>query len=211
MAIDDLLDEHEQSERVRKWLKDNGVAVIGGIGLALAVIYGFKGWQQHRLQQSELAQARYDAAVTALSAPNPDLTKATAVVAGVDGKGVFPLLAQLQLAGAQANAGKTDDAIATLRRISDAGDLQPLVNQRLARLLIQNGKNDDALKALGDAGDAASLDVRGDALLAAGKPEQARDAWQKALVGLDVASPQRKLIELKLAGVGGTAPNAEHA
>ncbi len=211
MAIDDLLDEHEQSERVRKWLKDNGAAVLSGIVLALALIYGWKAWQQHRRQQSELAQSRYDAATAALSAPNPDLAKAATAVNGLEGRSVFPLLAQLQLAHAQVAAGKLDDAIASLRKVHDAGELQPLVNQRLARLLVETGKQDEALKVLGDAGDASSLDVRGDALLAAGKPELARDAWQKALVGLDVASPQRKLIELKLADVGGTAPNAEHA
>lgn len=40
MAIDDLLDEHEQSERVRNWLKNNGAGMIGGIALGLAVIFG---------------------------------------------------------------------------------------------------------------------------------------------------------------------------
>ena len=30
MAIDDLLDEHEQSERVRTWLRKNGLSIIGG-------------------------------------------------------------------------------------------------------------------------------------------------------------------------------------
>ena len=30
MAIDDLLDEHEQSERVRTWLRDNAGGLVGG-------------------------------------------------------------------------------------------------------------------------------------------------------------------------------------
>ena len=40
MAIDDLLDEHEQSERVRTWLRQNGAGIFGGVVLALAVIGG---------------------------------------------------------------------------------------------------------------------------------------------------------------------------
>ena len=31
MAIDDLLDEHEQSERVRAWLRNNAAGLIGGV------------------------------------------------------------------------------------------------------------------------------------------------------------------------------------
>ena len=39
MAIDDLLvDEHEQSERVRNWLRNNGIGIIAGI--ALVVVAG---------------------------------------------------------------------------------------------------------------------------------------------------------------------------
>ena len=52
MAIDDLLDEHEQSEKVRTWLKDNAVGLIGGIALGLALIGGWQWWQK---QQDESA------------------------------------------------------------------------------------------------------------------------------------------------------------
>ena len=36
MAIDDLLNEHEQSERVRGWIRSNAIGLIGGVGLGLA-------------------------------------------------------------------------------------------------------------------------------------------------------------------------------
>ena len=45
MAIDDLLDEHEQSERVRSWLRSNAAGLIGGVGLGLAGIAGWHWWQ----------------------------------------------------------------------------------------------------------------------------------------------------------------------
>ena len=38
MAIDDLLDEHEQSERVRSWLRNNGAGLLGGVALATLVV-----------------------------------------------------------------------------------------------------------------------------------------------------------------------------
>ena len=40
MAIDDLLDEHEQSERVRSWLRKNGVSILAGVAIAIGRIAG---------------------------------------------------------------------------------------------------------------------------------------------------------------------------
>ena len=59
MAIDDLLDEHEQSERVLAWLRANGAGLIGGIGLGLAAIFGWKWWDQQQLQQAHATADRY--------------------------------------------------------------------------------------------------------------------------------------------------------
>src|SRR3546814_15587025 len=44
MAIDDLLDEHEQSERVLAWLRSNGAGLIGGVILGLALNIGWQWW-----------------------------------------------------------------------------------------------------------------------------------------------------------------------
>ena len=49
MAIDELLNEHEQSEQVRNWLRGNAVGLIGGVALGLAVIAGWNWWQGQRL------------------------------------------------------------------------------------------------------------------------------------------------------------------
>lgn len=207
MAIDDLLDEHEQSERVRNWLRNNGAGLIGGVVLGLAVIFGWQWWQKRQLQQAQQAYGGYDKAVQALA--GNDLTKAQADVAaiGKDG-GAYAELAALRLAKAQVEAKQIDAAIATLRSIKADASLQALVNQRLARLLIETGKADDALKQLGEAQDPASLVIRGDAQLAAGKQEQAREAYLKALTSMDVAAPERRLVEIKLTHAGGTPPQS---
>jgi len=204
MAIDDLLDEHEQSERVRNWLKNNGAGLIGGIALGLAVIFGWQWWQKHQVQQAEQANVNYQSALTSIGAA--DLKKAQAEVQKLDGGNAYANLAVLRLAKAQVDAGQAEAAIATLRGIKANDTLQTLVDLRLARLLIDVGKGDEALKILGNAADSASLEVRGDALLATGKPDQARDSYLKALTAMDVAAPQRRLVELKLSDLGGTPP-----
>jgi predicted negative regulator of RcsB-dependent stress response len=204
MAIDDLLDEHEQSERVRNWLKNNGAGLIGGIALGLAVIFGWQWWQKHQVQQAEQANVSYQSALDSIG--TADLKKAQAEVGKLKSGNAYANLAALRLAMAQVDAGQAEAAIATLRGIKADQNLQSLVDLRLAKLLTDAGKGEEALKALGDAADSASLEARGDALLATGKRDQARDTYLKALTAMDVAAPQRRLVELKLSDLGGTPP-----
>ena len=56
---------------------------------------------------------------------------------------------------------------------------------------------------------ASGIEVRGDAQFALGQMEQARTSYSQALAKLDVASPQRRLLELKLTEVGGTPAKPE--
>ena len=74
---------------------------------------------------------------------------------------------------------------------------------------ILGGFGDDALKAgtgndllKGDDGSTA-LELRGDAYLADGKVEQAREEYGRALAALDVDAPARRRVELKMQEAGG--------
>ena len=205
MAIDDLLDEHEQSERVRSWLRNNGAGLLGGVALGLAVILGWQWWQKDQAGKKERAYQEYQTAVEGLA--KGDLKQAkTAVDALSKNDALYADAAGLQLAKAQVEAGERDAAIATLRALTPDDALRPLINLRLARLLIDAGKHDEALKLLDAADDASSLEVRGDALLATGKAKEAQEAYTRALTTLDAVSPQRRLVELKLIHAGGTPP-----
>ena len=57
-------------------------------------------------------------------------------------------------------------------------------------------------------GHAASLETLGDAKLKLGKPEDAKASYAKALRLLETGSPQRQVVEIKLAEVGGSVPSA---
>lgn len=206
MAIDDLLDEHEQSERVLEWLRNNGAGLIGGIVLGLAAIGGWKWWQQHERQQELAAADRYQAAVTAIAANDE---QAAAKVAAL-GDGVFANLSALELAASQVAADEPQKAIETLRSIKPGNDgVADLVDQRVARLLIATDQAEAALDLLSDASTPAALEARGDAQHALGQDEQARETYSRALAALDVAAPQRQLLELKLMEVGGTPASTE--
>jgi predicted negative regulator of RcsB-dependent stress response len=205
MAIDELLDEHEQGERVRDWLRRNGAGIVGGIVLGLALVGGWKWWQAQQLSQRMQAGENYQSMLARIEAG--DLAQAQAVDPG---QGAYATLAALSLAKAQVEAGDRDAAIATLRGVDDVDPvLAHVVGQRLARLLTDAGQHQEALQLVAGADDAASLEIRGDAQVALGKPEEARKAYADALTRLDVAAPQRRLIEIKLTHVGGSPAQPE--
>jgi predicted negative regulator of RcsB-dependent stress response len=209
MAIDDLLDEHEQSERVRTWLRNNAAGLIGGVALGLGSIYGWFWWKDQSVAKQMKASDEYQAVLDQIQAGK--LKDAQAKAADLKDT-AFAALAGLDLAKAQVDGGKRDDAIATLRAIkTDDTAVASVVSQRLARLLIDAGKGEEALTLLNAVDDAVSHEVRGDALFALGRKDQARDAYNKALGLLDVAAPQRRLLELKLSQAGGTPPKPESA
>lgn len=210
MAIDDLLDEHEQSERVRNWLKNNGAGLVGGVALGLAVIFGWQWWQRQQAEQAQAAHMTYRSTVASAAVADLEKAEKELSVLREGDSAAYANLAALRLASAQVAAGQTAEAIETLRSIDSVADpaLRSIVQLRLSRLLIESGKPDEALAALGESDDsAAAAEARGDALLAAGKRDLARDAYLKALATMDVAAPQRRLVELKLTDVGGTPPN----
>lgn len=206
MAIDDLLDEHEQGERVRSWLRNNGAGLIGGIALGLALILGWKWWGQHRDQQAQAGYGDYAAAVKSIT--GTDLKDAQAKVAALQKQGdsVYAQLAALQLAQAQVKASQTDAALATLKSLPADASMKPYADLHAARLLNGQGKSAEALKLLAPYESASALEVRGDALALSNQRSQARDTYLKALTSLDVASPQRRLVEVKLTNAGGTVP-----
>jgi predicted negative regulator of RcsB-dependent stress response len=210
MALDEVMNDHEQSEQVRSWLKANAPGLIGGVVLGMAVIAGWQWWQSKHLQGSMQASANYSAAVEAIAEGKVAPDKAQAVITQIDQQNsTLGTLAALELAKSQVDADKPQDAIKTLRGLKNVdGDLGPVVQQRLARLLIDTGKAKEALPLLTDERDAAMLDVRGDAQFALGQRDKAQESYRKALALVDVASPQHRLIAMKLVEAGGTPPHS---
>lgn len=209
MALDDPLDEHEQSERVRSWLRQNSMGLIGGVALGLAAIYGWFWWQDQASAKRIKASDDYQVVLEQIKTGKLKEAQATA---GKLQETSFSALAALDLAKVQVDGGQRDAAIATLRAVKNSDTvIAPVVSQRLARLLIDAGKHEEALKLLVSLDDASAHEVRGDALFALGRKDQARDAYSKALTMLDVAAPQRRFVELKLTQAGGTPPKPASA
>lgn len=206
MAIDDIYDDHEQGERVRDWLRRNSLGLAGGIAIGLALIGGWQWWNKHQHGQRVAEGQRYQQVVDAIAAG--DLDQA-ATHAGTLESDSYAMLAALSLGKAQFDAGDTEAAIATLRGAASSDPaLDPVRRHRLAQLLIETGEAAEAVDLLAGSADPAALETLGDAQVTLDRHEDARESYQAALRNLDVAAPQRGLVELKLIDAGGEPAQA---
>jgi predicted negative regulator of RcsB-dependent stress response len=212
MAIDQL-DEYEQGEKVRSWLRENGSSLLTGVILGLALILGWQWWQGRGTRQKEEAAAQYTALTDAIAAKDEAKIKTFAGV--IDTKfaeSPFAPLAHLRHAQYLQASGKNDEAIALLRAAPKPADpaLAELQVLRLSRLLLIAGKPADALKAIEGRTDSLFPSVlhelRGDIQLALGKRDEARKSYEQAMTTLDEAAPTRRIVELKLIDAGGQPP-----
>ncbi|MGL6291019.1 MAG: YfgM family protein [Silanimonas sp.] len=213
----DQIDEYEQGERVRKWLRDNGGSVLGGIAIGLAAIVGFQAWQARQDGQKLDAAKQFESFLTAQEAGESDQAAGLAASLSANFADTpYPALAALRRSAALVNEDKAEDALKALESAlptTKDDTLRQLLLLRAARAELVLGRHEAAHARLQgiDLGAYAALrdELRGDALAAQGKRDEARDAYQQALTGTDVASPTRVLLELKLADAGGsTTPEA---
>ncbi len=155
------VDEEVRRDQMEKLWKRYGnlvVAVAAGIIFGVA---GYKGWQYYTLQQAQKAGSAYIQAMDVAGTGTPQ--DVTAAFKGVEqsAHGGFAMLSRLQVAGALAGEGKTDEAVKAYDAI--AGDssvddtMRELARVKAAYLLVDKASSDDLRSRL------AGLDVEGSA------------------------------------------------
>lgn len=191
MAAFDL-DEQEQISELKAWWTQYGKFVTTIAVTAAVASVGWQGWQYYRNTQANEAGAVYFAVQQA--AARGDAQKAREAAGQLIekfGGTAYAEMAALTSAGVQAEAGDAKSARLQLEWVVANGSdpaLKDIARLRLASLLLDEGAHDEALAKLAEA-PAPSLkaryeDLRGDVLAAAGKPAEARTAYQAALDAL---------------------------
>jgi predicted negative regulator of RcsB-dependent stress response len=185
---DYLLDEREQWERVKAWLREQGPWALLSIAIVALGFGGWRYWQTRTDQRDLTAAARYEQVLNSFTHNDIAGGVLTADQLIKDYPGT-PYANQADLAAARVavELGKFDQAASRLERVLGSTrdpQLQLIARLRLARVQLAEGQPDGALKtlAIADAGAFAARydEVRGDALLAKGDRAGALKAYQSA-------------------------------
>jgi predicted negative regulator of RcsB-dependent stress response len=210
--VEELLTDQQQAEKVRSWVRENGIFLVAGLALGLGGLFGWNQWRLYQERQAEEASALYETFLQSVRANQVEQAESgMAVLATEHGSSPYTDQARLAMARLYLDQGKPEPAAEALRKVVAIGvspEIRNIARVRLARLLIYQEKYDEALKTLGDPGSKAFApafhDVRGDVYYAMGKLAEARSEYEQALNSeISAQVIERNYLEAKLDDIGG--------
>jgi predicted negative regulator of RcsB-dependent stress response len=211
----EIYDAHEQGEVVKKWLRENGSAIVMGLVIAFGGLFGFKQWQggqentrqraatEYQVLDQLLSQGQLDAAMSNFQSLQDDYPDSP-----------YTSMAALKMARARIEVNQPELAVGLYEFVMENGypkALTVIARERLARVLLDQGRPEDALQTLDGTQEIAGFEaryaeVRGDILHALGRNDEAAAAWQEALTALEAGVGDRAMLVLKLQSVGAEIP-----
>ena len=204
------LEEQEQIDQLKHFWSRWGTPITGVLVVAFGGFAAWNGWQYWQQRQAVQASALADAVQVAIEAK--DEARVAQSLKDIQDKYASTQqagLAALAAAKAQVDAGKLDDAKATLTWVSEkAADEghKAVARVRLAAVLMEQKDLDGAGKVLAGSFPAefagVQADRQGDLLQLQGKPEEAAQAYERAYKALDTQNEYRRLVEFKLNALG---------
>ncbi|MCE8020956.1 tetratricopeptide repeat protein [Halomonas sp. MCCC 1A11036] len=206
----ELRTEEEQLEAIKRWWKENGTSLIAGVAIAIAGVVGWNAWQNYQDNQAEAASMRYQHLINLADGGNVDEARSLVVeITDNHGRTLYADLARLIDARLAVEEGDLSEARQVLESVIESSGrdyVQGLARLRLARLQVADGDADGALETLARDVPAAlaaqQADVRGDALRALGRDDEARQAWQEALAVAEQRNQPIYGVQLKLDDLG---------
>ncbi|HEX5673872.1 MAG TPA: tetratricopeptide repeat protein [Azonexus sp.] len=212
MATYDL-DEQERLDELKAWWKRWGNMLMLGLAVVIAAAAGWRYWQSHNVTQSLEAATVYEKLTQSLAANDTKAAREAGAMLIDQYKGTaYAPRAALLLAKLNVGARDLKSAQNQLEWAVDNSKepaVRDLARLRLAAVQFDQQQNDVALKTLSathsDAFAFRFHDLKGDVLLAQGKPAEARAAYQAALGKMSEDNPYRNIVELKLDALGGEA------
>ena len=207
MALD--LEEQEQVDELKALWKKYGTYITRG-AIAFFVLYGlFQGWGYYQNKQSLNASEAYQSIVV-LDEKNTKeiMQKAESLM---DNYGGTPYAGRAAILFAKASyaEGSKDKAKEKLEwasRHAKESATESIALIQLGQVLLEEKKYDEALKKANDVDNEGYLglanDLKGDALSAMGKKEDAKKAYLEALKRFGPKDPYAKFTQEKLETLG---------
>jgi predicted negative regulator of RcsB-dependent stress response len=209
MAVYDL-EEQEQIDEFKAWWRQYRKLVLLVVIVAALTVSAIQGWRYYQNKQAFESGELYSQLEGALGSGDQKKVQdiATVLVEKYPRTGYAALGA---LAGAKA-AFDSGDAAGAKTRLQWAAanakedEMRDIARVRLAAVLLDEKSYDEALKLLeaqhADTLSALYADLKGDVLVAQGKSNEARAAYQLALDKSNAKSSYRALIQVKLDALG---------
>lgn len=189
--------EEQQVEALKRWWKENGKLVITGLTLGLALVAGIRFYNQYVNERAESASYLFDQvmlseAATGTAAKDNDQRLQSEYAATP-----YAALSSLKIARQLVDNGDLAAAREKLQWVmtnSSNVEIQHLARLRLMRVLTSMNEFEQAL-ALANTDYPNSFtalyeELKGDALLAKGDINQARIAYDKAIINAGVQANQ---------------------
>ncbi len=211
----EIYDAHEQSEVVKKWLSENGSAIIMGLVIAFGGLFGFKQWKSWQESNKQQASIEFEVMSELLVAGQLDAAMSNFQTLQDKYSGSpYTSMAALQMARARLEASQPDLAVGLYETVIENGypkAMSVIARERLARVLLDQGSPDKALEVLQAENNIAGFEsryaeVRGDIYQAQGKADEAIAAYLEALGTLEAGEGDRATLVLKLESLGGDIP-----
>lgn len=207
MALD--LEEQDQLDALKTWWKANGNKVLAVVAAVVITIVGYQGWNQYQKQQSEAASSKF----MVLGDTSPSDVKTIQAIAGeiIDQYPSTPYAARAALLSAKASYNAKDIDSAKLQsewayKNARESSVKTLAQLQLAGILFEQQDYEGALKLLNEkhesSFDGLFADLKGDVLVAQGKPDEARAAYQAAMNSFEFGSRYARYTQHKLEALG---------
>ncbi|WP_257276206.1 MULTISPECIES: tetratricopeptide repeat protein [unclassified Endozoicomonas] len=209
--------DEEEVELLKNLWQEYGKPVVASVAITVIAIFGYKAYQKNQLEtaaaSSQLYQSLLEATQTAHGQPLSEQQKSTVkhVVETLQSdyeSTDYAAFATLFQAREQVLDNDLEGARSSLEWVlAQKPDLEVelVTRARLARVMLsQSGDNAQAAldvltKAKSEAGFVATIEsVRGDAYLAMGQRDKARESYEKALEAARTNGESRPLLQFKL-------------
>jgi len=206
--------DEEQLEAIKKWWDENGTSMLVGIVAALAIVFGYQGWQNRLQDRGEAASALYEDLVEAVVLSDPfstldeeQLTTGQFLAAQLKDEYTDTsyahfaamFMAKLAVEGQDYETAEQELNWSLENGVDDS--LRVIVSTRLARVKIAQGEHEAALALLAgiEPGEhkPSVEEARGDAYAAIGDSVKAREAYQMAVKSL-AEGDTRPMLQMKL-------------
>ncbi|WP_017942421.1 MULTISPECIES: tetratricopeptide repeat protein [unclassified Thioalkalivibrio] len=186
--MSDLTDE-EKAERIKQWWADNGMAIVAGLVLGVAGLFGWNWWSDREETRAQAASEMYQALQVAGQTGQTERALELADAVIEQGRGTpYRALAWVYRADVAISQGDAESAISALEAARDAAPdrgYREVVTLRLARQMILAERFDDAEVTLADIRSDAftglKRELEGDLARARGDREGALEHYEAAL------------------------------